>query len=548
MTATSTPRTPWRTRIVRASVRAAFALVAAALLAAPFGVAWYLHVRGLQVSEQFYTPASSLAADQDALAETLRSELPDRAAPVVLAYHDIRPMTATEDQPDPAADPRHHLVVTPEAFDAQLTALRAAGYTSITSDQYVDYLAGGEVPERSVLLTFDDGTHGLWTYADKILERHGMHAVSFLITGNVGAKRPYYLSWQEIERMAHSGRWDFQSHTRKMHARLPIDAAGTLASEMTHRRWLFEKNRPETLDEFEGKIRTDLLASVQDIVDHGLPRPTLFAFPFSDGYDDDRASSDPQAAATALTVVREIFAGAFNNAPPQPLPAGARAAAVGMTGRIELTVDSTVEGLLESVRAKTPVTPGHAAPSRRPDLWTRLSDDTRAPLRIQGKDVRFDGPGRWSGAAYGREATADWASYTATVTVGGLAARGVENGALIARVGTGEEVSVQVSAKYARVSVGLGPAWTVLRDLPLRPGDRHTVTMEVSPTAIGVVVDGSARMSVPAVGGPAEYGGIGLSSSRTTEVAPWPVFTDLSVTPGRDVPNVKAGVGVPTRS
>ena len=52
------------------------------------------------------------------------------------------------------------------------------------------------------MITFDDGTHGLWTHADKILERHGMHGVSFLITGNVGAKRPYYLSWQEIDRMA----------------------------------------------------------------------------------------------------------------------------------------------------------------------------------------------------------------------------------------------------------------------------------------------------------------------------------------------------------
>jgi hypothetical protein len=132
------------------------------------------------------------------------------------------------------------------------------------------------------------------------------------------------------------------------------------------------------------------------------------------------------------------------------------------------------------------------------------------------------------------------------VTVRGLSARGVENGALIARVGTGEEVSAQVSSHYARVSVGLGPEWKVVRELPLPPGDHHTVTMKVSPTAIDVVVDGSVRMSVPAGGGPAEYGGIGLTSSRTTESAPWPIFTDLSVTAGRDLPNVNAGVGVPT--
>ncbi|MGE2714568.1 polysaccharide deacetylase family protein [Mycolicibacterium litorale] len=535
------------TAIRRISARVLFAVLTAALVATPFGIAWYLHVLGLQVSEQFSTASVALPADEEAFARTLDSELPRRTPPVVLAYHDIRPIAETGRDPDTGADPGHHYVVTPEAFDAQLGALAAAGYTSITSDQYVDYLAGGEVPERSVLITFDDGTHGLWTHADKILERHGMRAVSFLITGNVGEKRPYYLSWQEIERMAASGRWDFQSHTRKMHARLPVDPAGTLASEMTHRRWLFEKNRLETLAEFEAKIRRDLQGSVQDIVDHGLPRPTLFAFPFSEGYSDHAESTDPQAAAVAMAVIREIFAGAFNNAPPQPLPAGARAAAAGMTGRIELTLDSTVDELLAEVRAHTPVTPAQAPPARRPDLWTELSDDTAAPVRATGDEVRMRGAGRWAGIAYGRQATADWASYTATVTVRGLAAPGVENAALVARVGTGEEVSTQVSSGYLRVTIGLGAKPEVVRQLPLKPLDAHRVTMTLSPTAIDIVVDGSVRVTVPAEGGPGAYGGIGLSSSRLTETAPWPVFTDLSVRAGRDLPSVRAGVGLPAR-
>jgi len=233
---TATGGSVLRTRIGRVSVQAMFAVLTVALIASPFGVAWYLHVLGLQVSEQHSTTAVVLTAHQRALAQATGAGLPSRTPPVVLAYHDVRPIVATEGHPDPTADTRNHFVVTPEAFDAQLSALEAAGYTSITSDQYVAYLAGGEVPERSVLITFDDGTHGLWTHADKILERHGMHAVSFLITGNVGEKRPYYLSWQEIARMAHSGRWDFQSHTRKMHARMPVDVNGTVASEMTHRR------------------------------------------------------------------------------------------------------------------------------------------------------------------------------------------------------------------------------------------------------------------------------------------------------------------------
>jgi hypothetical protein len=175
-----------------------------------------------------------------------------------------------------------------------------------------------------------------------------------------------------------------------------------------------------------------------------------------------------------------------------------------------------------------------------------LSDDTPASLFTTGADVQMGGPGRWSGVAYGRQATADWASYTASATMRGLSARGVENAALIARIGTGKEVSTQVSSNYLRVSIGLGAKPKVVKQLPLTPRDAHTVTIKVSPTVVDVVVDGSVRVSVPADGGPGSYGGIGLSSSRTTESAPWPVFADLSVTAGHDLTNVKAGVGVPT--
>lgn len=85
----------------------------------------------------------------------------------------------------------------------------------------------------------------------------------------------------------------------------------------------------------------------------------------------------------------------------------------------------------------------------------------------------------------------------------GLSARGVENAALIARVGTGEEVSTQVSADYLRVSIGLGAKPRVVEQLPLARRDAHTVAMRVSPTAIDIVVDGSVRVTVPPPEAPA---------------------------------------------
>ena len=100
----------------------------------------------MQVSEQHPTPAAVLTPDQLAAATAAGAGLPSRTPPVVLSYHDVRPIAPTKKYPDPRTNPGYHFVVTPEAFDAQLTALQAAGYTSITSDQYVDYLTAARCP------------------------------------------------------------------------------------------------------------------------------------------------------------------------------------------------------------------------------------------------------------------------------------------------------------------------------------------------------------------------------------------------------------------
>ncbi len=516
-----------------------FAVLALTLLAAPFAYAAHSHITKLQVTEQFSTPPTSLTPELLDRAASMMSRLPARTPPVILAYHDIRPVAPTDEYPDPADNPRYHYVVTPEDFDAQLTALKAAGYTSLTTDQYVDYLNGGEIPERAVMITFDDGTHGLWTHADRILERLGMHGVSFLITANVGENRPYYLSWQEIELMAGSGRWDFQSHTRKMHAKLPIDASGTVASEMVHRRWLFEDNRLETLAEFEDKIRDDLAGSIRDMTDRGLPRPATFAFPFS---QDHRASQDPKAAAIAERVIGELFVDSFNNAPSQPLPPGTRAAAAGMTGRIEITVDTTVEHLLTEVEARTPVTPSQAPPPHRPDLWVTRTD-APATARPDGTGMSLSGNGLGQELAYGLDATADWASYQGSVRMSGLTREGGQTASVITGVGSSRELTVRVSDDHVRLSVGHNSGEVVLGQESLLPSDSHSVDFTVSPEGSEFVIDGTVRMHAASDGSPGSYGGFGLAARRDTESVAWPTFTDLWVTEGPDWPGVRSGVG-----
>jgi len=78
------------------------------------------------------------------------------------------------------------ITVSPENFESQIAWLAADGWTSLTVDQYADFLAGKPVPRKSIVITFDDGYLDNWVYAHPILQKYGMHAVVFVVTGWMG--------------------------------------------------------------------------------------------------------------------------------------------------------------------------------------------------------------------------------------------------------------------------------------------------------------------------------------------------------------------------
>ena len=74
--------------------------------------------------------------------------------------------------------------VTLTNFKADMAALAAAGYATVTPAQYVAWLDGINLrlPAKPVLITFDDA---FWsdTFATPILAQYGFHAVMFVVTG-----------------------------------------------------------------------------------------------------------------------------------------------------------------------------------------------------------------------------------------------------------------------------------------------------------------------------------------------------------------------------
>ena len=122
----------------------------------------------------------------------------------VLMYHRIAPAS---ERGNDLAD----LVLDPRVFDAQLAALEAHGWRTITSGQLARAVAANdEVPARTFVITLDDGREDGYTHAFPILQKHGFVATFFVITGRVNERR--YLTWTEMNDMQAAG-MEIGNHT-----------------------------------------------------------------------------------------------------------------------------------------------------------------------------------------------------------------------------------------------------------------------------------------------------------------------------------------------
>jgi peptidoglycan/xylan/chitin deacetylase (PgdA/CDA1 family) len=96
------------------------------------------------------------------------------------------------------------LTVTDADFARQLAYLRCAGYYSITLSQLFDGIySGAPLPEKPVILTFDDGYADAYTNAFPLLKWAGFGATLSVVTGWIG--RPAYLNWEQLREMAGAG-------------------------------------------------------------------------------------------------------------------------------------------------------------------------------------------------------------------------------------------------------------------------------------------------------------------------------------------------------
>lgn len=131
----------------------------------------------------------------------------------VLCYHHIR-----EFKPGDSENMKSYSV-TPAAFAAQMKILADSGYHTILPDQLYNYLAfGTPLPEKPVMLTFDDTDQEQYTIGAVEMKKHGFKGVFFIMT--ISMNRPRYMSKEQIKELSDDGHviachtWDHHMVTK----------------------------------------------------------------------------------------------------------------------------------------------------------------------------------------------------------------------------------------------------------------------------------------------------------------------------------------------
>ena len=167
-------------------------------------------------------------------------------------------------------------VISEEMLEKDLEYLKENGYESITVADAIAYVKDGTpLPEKPVMITFDDGYYNNYCYAFPLLQKYQMKAVISIIGrftdfySETPEENPAYshITWNEISEMMASGLIEFQNHSYDLHS-------------MTKGRSGAKKKWGETNQEYAAFLEKDLGMLQQKMQEHTGYLPTAFAYPF----------------------------------------------------------------------------------------------------------------------------------------------------------------------------------------------------------------------------------------------------------------------------
>jgi peptidoglycan/xylan/chitin deacetylase (PgdA/CDA1 family) len=158
-----------------------------------------------QEQEKEQTPEENAAVEQSP-AEEVEADNPVADIPYtvhgvpVLMYHSI------------AVEEGNPIRMPVEQFDAEMKYIKDQGYTTLTMKELYSYFENQvAVPEKSIVITLDDGYSDNYTAAFPVLKKYGLKATVFMVTSTIDVN-PNCLTSAQIKEMDKAG-IQIESHT-----------------------------------------------------------------------------------------------------------------------------------------------------------------------------------------------------------------------------------------------------------------------------------------------------------------------------------------------
>lgn len=223
-----------------------------------------------------------------------------------LCYHDVE---------DRVSDPLGN-AISSDRLVQHFNWLRGNGFHVIGIDDLLAAQRGERpLPEKAVLLTFDDGYASFYTRVYPLLKAFGYPAVLALAGswldaagdaqveyGDGWVPRRKFMSWEQLREVAASGLVEIASHSYDLHRGIVANPQGNLQPALTSRTYDRETARYEDDATQLARIRADLIRN-RDLIERRLgSRPRVMVWPFGQYHQPALAIARELGMPVALTL------------------------------------------------------------------------------------------------------------------------------------------------------------------------------------------------------------------------------------------------------
>lgn len=196
--------------------------------------------------------------DTVATAETKGVSLP------VIMYHSFLNDTSLQ----------NNYTIPPKVLEDDLKYIKENGFSTVTPSDLLEYVKGGELPEKVVMLTFDDGFYNNYSYAFPLLKKYNAKAVlspvaSFSLEysqNGIVSENYGYCTFEMLKVMDKSGCVEIANHSYNMHKTSP--------------RFGISRIKGEGEQAYEKALTDDLMQAQKLFDKNKIKKPVCLTYPY----------------------------------------------------------------------------------------------------------------------------------------------------------------------------------------------------------------------------------------------------------------------------